>query len=128
MARVSGGLTVGQSQEQLAVLYEQQQKQQKVGIQMGGALKKGSHPFEDTAVMADTAAYSKHSSISSLGDWEAVKDADGDIYYWNKKSNETTWEKPFSREVDRTPALVNRINEGAMNTEHSYSHTVFTKP
>ena len=28
------------------------------------------------------------------GDWEAVTDADGDTYYWNKKSNETTWEKP----------------------------------
>ena len=116
MARVSGGLAVGQSQEQLAVLYEQQQNQHRVGIQMAGALKKGSHPFQDTAVMADTPAYSTHSSISSLGDWETVKDADGYIYYWNKKSNETTWKKPFSREVDRTPALVNRIVIGAMNT------------
>jgi hypothetical protein len=30
----------------------------------------------------------------AAGDWEAVTDADGDTYYWNKKSNETTWEKP----------------------------------
>jgi cyclophilin family peptidyl-prolyl cis-trans isomerase len=27
-------------------------------------------------------------------DWEAVKDADGDTYYWNKKTNETMWDVP----------------------------------
>jgi hypothetical protein len=29
-----------------------------------------------------------------LPGWEAVKDTSGDTYFWNRITNETTWEKP----------------------------------
>jgi len=45
--------------------------------------KKGSALFK-TALTGD----------SLPPDWQAVNDASGKVYYWNSKTNETTWDKP----------------------------------
>ncbi|KAK1947341.1 hypothetical protein P3T76_001351 [Phytophthora citrophthora] len=39
-------------------------------------------------------------------DWEEVRDpASGDVYFWNRTTNETSWERPVARSVSLAQAL-----------------------
>uniref|UniRef100_A0AAV1T9E3 WW domain-containing protein n=1 Tax=Peronospora matthiolae TaxID=2874970 RepID=A0AAV1T9E3_9STRA len=53
------------------------------------------------------AAAGSTTSAGHLPDgWEAVPDAaSGDVYYWNRKSNETTWTRPTLRKASLVQAL-----------------------
>lgn len=41
---------------------------------------------------------------SLLPGWEAVKDASGETYFWNRITNETTWERPEPRYQNKDEA------------------------
>lgn len=34
--------------------------------------------------------------LATSSDWKAVQDGNGSTYYWNTKTNETSWEIPFA--------------------------------
>ncbi|CAI5730456.1 unnamed protein product [Peronospora destructor] len=44
--------------------------------------------------------------VGSKSGWEEVPDAtSGDVYYWNQKTNETTWTRPVARSVSLGQAI-----------------------
>lgn len=75
------------------------------GVDGGTALTDGvrlevdmSEDAENDPRTAGTSS-TKHAKIPRLppplpAPWQAVKADDGEVYYWNKKTNETSWERP----------------------------------
>ena len=45
-----------------------------------------------------------------LPGWEAVKDASGDTYFWNRITNETTWDKPVHRKKEDAPSIAQEVS------------------
>jgi len=64
----------------------QGQEESRAGVQPGAAAKLQTQRAKQVAPAAPAAA--------PAADWEAIKDAQGRTYYWNKATNETQWTKP----------------------------------
>ena len=47
-----------------------------------------------SAVVAAAAAAAPVPVVAKVGAWQAVKDAEGKTYYWNKDTGATTWDPP----------------------------------
>jgi len=57
--------------------------------------------------------------IQSLADWDEVTADNGDVYYWNKKTDQTQWEKPPGWEKYRRARekfLMNKKRREALST------------
>ncbi|KAG1711635.1 hypothetical protein DVH05_008882 [Phytophthora capsici] len=63
----------------------------------------GSTSEQPTEVKATE---TKTTGDQSAEDWEEVRDpASGDVYFWNRTTNETSWERPVARSVSLAQAL-----------------------
>ena len=45
----------------------------------------------------------EHGNAEHLANWQAVDSGEGDYYYWNTETNETTWAKPVAEKKPTGP-------------------------
>jgi len=53
-----------------------------------------------------------------MSDWRQVKDKNGETYYWNTVTNETSWTHPFPDQSD-VPAAGTRVPPAGMHPQIS---------
>jgi hypothetical protein len=85
----------------------------------------GKHVAERSARSAPSTAEKVEREILPA-DWQAVKcEQSGRYYYWNKKSNETTWEKPSCTVTTSKDHATDPLPTGWVQRYHPATKQVF---
>jgi hypothetical protein len=71
-----------------------QQQPQQYGAVAAQVNYGAAHPYGQQAQAQPQAMYQQPTAATAASSWKAASSAQGQVYYYNEKTNETTWEKP----------------------------------
>jgi rRNA processing protein Krr1/Pno1 len=73
---------------------QMQQQPQQYGAVAAQVNYGAAHPYGQQAQAQPQAMYQQPTAATAASSWKAASSAQGQVYYYNEKTNETTWEKP----------------------------------